>query len=751
MINSALQYSSSPIVIEDDEVKLSSYLSTLYDHRRLIVTIAAIVSLIGISYAFLAKPIYEASLLIHVEEDSPREAKNILGEMGSLFDYKSATTAEMELLNSRLVVSQAVDNLRLYIDVRPKYFPVIGAWLAGKNKGLTTPGIFGYGGYVWGDEKITVSVLNVPNKLQNTEFILTAEPDEQYRLRQIASNIDVKGRVGVPLQVKTDSGVIEVKIDQMSAQPGAKFYLTRMSHLATIENIQKDMVISELGKQSGIITSTLQGYDPSLVAAILTEIGKEYVHQNGARKTEEAKKSLTFLEKQLPELKQELEQSEAKLNHFRNIHGTIDLGEEAKLSLQQSSAAKLKRIELQQKKTELLERFTANHPVVIAVDSQIKQINEEIGRLAEHIKQLPLLEQDVLRLNRDVKVNTDLYTALANTAQQLRLITVGKGSNVRLVDLPMAPDQPISPMRPKIIAVAMLLGLFLGVLTAFIKKALRAGIDDPLVIEKLLNVPVYASIPHSKMQKELLESHDGKSKKLPLLARLSSTDIAIESLRNFRAALQYSLTHAKNNIVVIAGPTAGLGKTFISVNLAAIMAAGGKRVLLIDADFRNGHLHRYFDLGRQQGLSDYIAGAEPRIDQIIHRDVIEHMDFISTGNLPPNPSELLLRPSFAALLQSMSAMYDLVLIDATPILPVADTLIVGAHASSIYIITRSGITTPSEITESMKRLHQAGLAPKGVIFNDIGVNSGRYGYPFGAHRQSQIVERDRPLIEVANT
>ena len=238
-------------------------------------------------------------------------------------------------------------------------------------------------------------------------------------------------------------------------------------------------------------------------------------------------------------------------------------------------------------------------------------------------------------MNRDVKVNTDLYTALLNTAQQLRMITVGKGSNVRLVDAPMMPEKPISPNRPKIMAIAILAGLLLGVLTAFVKKAFRGAIDDPQEIEKMLGVPVYASIPHSKMQKELLEEATGKSKKLPLLARISSTDIAIESLRNFRAALQFSLSRSKNNIVVIAGPTAGMGKTFVSVNLAAIMAASGKKVLLIDADFRNGHLHRYFDLDRKMGIR--LCSGTSRLDQIVHHNMIENMDFISTGGLPPDP------------------------------------------------------------------------------------------------------------------
>lgn len=736
---------------DEDEIGFATYLNILFDHRWLIVKIALAVTLLGIAYAFIAKPLYEANMMIHVEENKPKEAKNILGEMASTFEVKTAATSEMELLRSRLVVSRAVDNLRLYIDAHPKYFPIVGAFIAGKNKQLSTPGLFGFGAYVWGAEKIDVPIFNVPDAMLNREFVLTAEDNGHFRVNESIQNIEWKGRVGDTLNIKTDLGNIELRVQQLAAKPGAQFLLTRSSRLATIENVQKSMTITEQGKESGIIAVTLQGSDPKLVNLILSEIGREYMHQNLARKTEEAEKSLSFLNTQLPELKQQLQQSEAKYNQFRNTHGTIDLNEEAKISLQRSAAAKTKLLDLQQRKSELLTQFTEQHPLVMGLNNQIRAMSSEINTVAAHIKQLPMLEQEVVSLNRDIKVNSDLYSALLNTSQQLRLITVGTVSNVRMVDTPMMPEKPVRPNRPMIIALAVLIGLFLGVISAFIKKSLHGVIDDPHEIEKMLGVPVYASIPHSKMQKELLEEATGTSKKLPLLARISSTDIAIEGLRNFRAAVQFSLSRSKNNIVLIAGPTAGMGKTFVSVNLAAIMAASGKKVLLIDADFRNGHIHRYFDLGRQSGLSDYISGAN-RLDQIIHRDVIENMDFISTGNLPPNPSELLLHPNFGGLLESLSSKYDLVLIDATPILPVADTLIIGTHANSIYLVTRAGITTPGEISESVKRLNQAGLAPKGVVFNDMVVKPGRYGYgyTYGKYRHTQYQLEEVPLLEASS-
>jgi tyrosine-protein kinase Etk/Wzc len=748
MMNPALQLPGPTTAQPDEDTDIRSYIDTILDSRGLVVAIALTVSLIGIGYAFLAKPVYETNLMVHVEESTNKEVKNILGEMNSMFDYKTAATAEMELLKSRLVVSRAVDNLRLYINVRPKYFPMIGSWIAKHAKDISNPGVFGRGGYVWGAEKMDVSTFNVPDALLNNRFIVTVENGGEYSLQDDDKDIALRGKVGTPLTTQTDYGAIELTIDKIDAKPGAQFYLGRSSRLSTIEEVQKHLTVLEQGRQSGVLNATLQGSDPVVVASLMNEIGKEYMRQNSDRKTEEANKALVNLNKQMPELKQQLEESEAKLNQFRNAHGTIDLGEEAKLSLQEAASAKLKRVDLEQKRTELLGRFTSAHPAVVAVNDQIREIDGELKRVNDHIKTLPLLEQDILRLSRDVKVNTELYTSLLNTAQQLRVITAGKGSNVRLVDTAMMPEKPVTPDRPKVIAIAILLGLFLGIVAAFIRKALRGGIEDATEIERMLGVPVYATIPHSKTQQDMFDEITSSSKRLPLLARVSSTDIAIESLRTFRAALQHQMGHAKNNIVLIAGPTPGMGKTFVSVNLAAIQAASGKRVILIDADFRNGHLHRYFDLGRQNGLSDCIMGGR-RLDQVIHRGVMENMDFISTGSLPPNPSELLLHANLEAILKSLASGYDMVMIDAAPILPVADTLIIGAHVGSIYVMTRAGVTTPGEISEAMKRLHQAGLSPKGVVFNDIQVRPGRYGYgyKYGKYRHSQYLLQDHQLIE----
>ena len=619
----------------------------------------------------------------------------------------------------------------IYIEVQPKYFPVAGFWFANQNAGnLSTPGLFGYGGYVWGGEKADVSVFEVPDSWLNREFVLTARAGNRYRFSGGGQRLAFDGTVGQRYRVPLPDGMLEIKVDSLYANPGARFRIKRKSRLSTIQAIQRSMVITEQGKQSGVIEVKLQGENSASINNLLSEIGREYMRQNLARKTEEAEKSLAFLNQQLPILKRQLEQSEDRYNQFRNAHGTVDLREEARMSLAQAAAARTRRMELLQKKTELLARFTEDHPVVMAINRQRKEVDAEIDAIASRIRTLPVMEQDEARLTRDIKVNTDLYTALSNTAQQLRLISVGRVSNVRLVDAPIAPEKPIKPNRPLIVAMAVVTGLFLGTLIAFTRKAMRGGIDDPQKIERMLRARVvYASIPHSVNQEKLMRKSrpDGV---LPLLAQILPEDPAVESLRSFRAALQFSMPHFKNNVVMMAGPTRDLGKSFIAANFAAVMAASGKRVLLVDADMRNGHLHRYFGVDRRKGLSRAIAGGAT-VDEVIHHNVLERLDFIPTGELPTNRAEFLLHLNFGTLLETVSPQYDLVLIDAPPLLAVADALIIGAHAGAVFLVTRSAVTTEGQINESIKRLNHAGISPRGVLFNDMALRLGDYSSQYG--------------------
>lgn len=711
--------------LDDDTVDLPSYAGLISENRWLIAGITLVVMLIGVAIAFITKPMYEATLLIQVESATANKKDPLTG-VTSNYD-KAAAASEMEILKSRMVVSRAVDNLKLYIDVRPKYFPGIGTWIARGKKQISDPGLFGYGGWVWGGERADIAVFNVPEELEGKRFVLTALGNERFRISEEDNGIRFDGKVGETLAVSTGVGDIELTIRDLDANPGAQFSVIRFARVEVIEKLQNTLTIAEKGKQSGVIGVGLEWSDPKLASSILNEIGGEYMRQNMDRKSEEAEKSLAFLNKQLPDLKREVEASESALNELRNRRGIFDLSEETKTVLQQTASAQTKLIDLKQKREALATRFEDEHPELVSIDRQIRVLNRELGVLDTRIKKLPEVEQELLRLTRDMKVNTELYSSLLRTAQELRLATASKVGNVRLLDTAMAPVEPTRPKRLLIILSAALTGLLLGILTAFTRRNLSIRIADPIQVKQLLKLPVSATIPHSEMQDQLNAQMQGKTKEVAVLSHKDPTDSAVESLRGLRASLQFSMRDSPNNIILITGPTPGVGKSFVSANFAAVLASSGKKVLLIDADLRTGHLHRYFGLERCNGLADMVFG-KTGLSEIIRKDVIENVDFIATGNLPVNPAELLANENFGKLLQTLSSHYHFVLIDTPPVLAVADAMAVASHAGAIFNIVRGGVSTKPEIEESVKRLNLAGHIVTGVVFNDSRARPSRYGY-----------------------
>jgi len=417
----------------------------------------------------------------------------------------------------------------------------------------------------------------------------------------------------------------------------------------------------------------------------------------------------------------------------------VALDEEAKLLLTTTVDLETKLLEAQQKRRELVARFTPEHPTIKTLDTQISAWNREIDSLNARVHRLPTVQQDALRLERDVKVNNEAYQNLRNNELQLQLIREGKVGNVRLIDEAVAPEIPIKPKRSLIIAMAAALGLLGGVVVALARNALNRGIRDPHEIEAHAGLNVYSTIPLSTHQQELTRIATARKPGVHLLATTDPTDGAIESLRSLRTALQFAMLEAPNNRVLITGATPGVGKSFISANFAAIVATAGKRVLLIDADMRKGHLNHYFGTGRERGLSEVIAGTlEP--SQAIRRDALPNLDLLTTGVLPPNPAELVTSAGFARLLDSLSPQYDLVIMDTPPVLAAADTLGVAGHAGTVLVVARAGLTQMGELHETARRLAHTGKTLNGVLFNAIDLTRrhyGTYGYKYGRYKYRQ--------------
>lgn len=718
-----------PTMEDEDSINLLDLVDVVLDQKILIGVVTALAMVIGSGYALTATPIFQANTLIQVEDSKGNAVGALLGEAGSLFDVKSSSAAEIEILRSRLVVGRAVSNLQLDLVVTPKYVPYIGQWLARGKTEPSTPGFMGQSGYVRGNESIRIGQFTVPASLQGLRFSIVLTPSG-YNLLSPQGDPLGEGVFDQALIFSHQGHAGQLLVANAVGLPGAEFYISRLSHLAVTEQLQSQMKIAEKGKQSGVLSGTLEGDSPERITRILNEVGALYVRQNVERKSAEAEKSLAFLDSQLPQLKKQLEASEVRFNEFRAAKGVFDLNNEANVFLQESVSLKVKLLDLQTKRKDLEIRFTAQHPSMLALDSSIRDIQVQLRQLDNKAKTLPGIEQDMLRLVRDVKVDNDLYTNLLNSFQQLRLVKEGKVGNVRIIDVAVKPERPIKPRRSLILALAGMAGLMAGLLLAFVRNSMRPGIKNAEELEHSLGMHVFASVPLSAAQAQL--NIDAKAKKpgTHLLASLKPNEPAIESLRSLRTALQFAMLDAPNNIVLITGPTPGIGKSFTSANFAAVLAAAGKKVLLIDADMRKGHIHQIFGLQRGFGLSELISGSQP-LAKALRSGVVPGLDFISTGVMPPNPAELLMSASAQEAISQLSSQYDIVLIDTPPVLAVSDTAILAPQAGTLFMVVRADVSSLGEVQESTKRLAQSGVTVKGIVFNGLDTSKRRYGYGSG--------------------
>ncbi len=201
-----------------------------------------------------------------------------------------------------------------------------------------------------------------------------------------------------------------------------------------------------------------------------------------------------------------------------------------------------------------------------------------------------------------------------------------------------------------------------------------------------------------------------------VLANVAPTDVAIEGLRSLRTAFRFGVLKPRNKVIMITGPRPGVGKSFTSTNFAAVLAAGGERVVLVDADMRRGNVNGVFALPRKSGLSECLRGE--KLDEVIQRNVQPNLDVLTGGSIPDLPSELLMHERFVQLLGELQTRYDRVIIDFPPVLAVADAGLIGRHVGATLLVVRHGRHTAAELAEATRQLASAGVQLDGALLTD---------------------------------
>ncbi|OBN34162.1 polysaccharide biosynthesis tyrosine autokinase [Acinetobacter baumannii] len=708
----------------EDTIDLKELFFSLIAQWKLIALCVILSVVCALLYLRVTPDTYSVDALVQVE-DSKGASAALLGDLSQMIEQKSPAQAEIEILKSRLVLGTVIKDLHLNIQVSSTENTLTHRLLsdADYKTEYTTKSVI----FKDGLKSFDIRQFEIPAYYLDKNLLLDFDKQSLRLTDPVTEEVILTVPLNQVNHVAGPHGLWKVAIFTKD-QFDATYNIKSLSLPIAVNAISANYAVAERGKLTGVLGLNYQGQDKEHITKVLNAILATYSAQNIERRSAESALTLKFLDEQLPDLKKQLDDAERQFNKFRQQYNTVDVTKESELYLTQSITLETKKAELEQKQAEMAAKYTAEHPAMREINGQLAAINKQIGELNSTLKQLPDVQRQYLQLYREVEVKTQLYTALLNSYQQLRIAKAGEIGNVRIVDTAVEPVEPIKPKKLLVLILSVFVGGFIGALIALLRNMLRTGIKDSGQIENEMDLPVYATVPRSPIQESRIKILK-KKKSIPILAVKNSDDIAIESLRSIRTAIHFALANAKNNIIMIAGPSPEVGKSFISTNLATIFAQGNKRVLLIDADMRRGYMHKYFDVDVKPGLSELLSG-QADLQKVLHKTQVANLDVITRGKSPTNPSEILSSNQFKELLEQLQSQYDHIIIDTPPVLAVTDGIIISQYTGVNLIVARYAKSQMKELELTVNRFEQAGVKVNGFILNDIQRASAGYGYGY---------------------
>jgi len=694
------------------------------DNRGLFAAVSGIIFCLALTYALLATPIYKADALIRVE---PAKSSMIgpLADLGGALQVRDPSVlGEIEILKSRATIGGALEQISGHLSIRPlEPLPKVAAVLPdGMRQRLAQ--LLGSAPSAWGSEELEFNVFEVPASLIGVELELIAGAGGAWRLVTSEGTTLASGN----LHETVSAGDVRVRVSKLSAPAGARFEVIRHSLQARIRDVAAELHVAETSPQSNAIRLTLDDPDPVFASRLVNAIADAYVSMNVRRRSEEAARSLKFLDEQLPQLRAQLDRAEGAFNEFRMSAGTIDIGGQVSELLQRVTELERQRMELELKRGELVARFEPQHPSVAAVDAQLRRVQYELDQLAARRDSLPQMQQSYLRLARDVEVSTQLYVSLLNNAQQLRIAKAGTVENAVIIDRATPAQRPTRPNRPLIVMLGALLAVGAGVAVCQIFALSVARVRDTDTLEMVTGMDILAVVPHAREQREL-DRLEGQTARL--IVREEPQSPTSDALRSLRMALQVRMPAGpKGRVLLLSSAEPSQGKTFIACNLAHALSSGGARVLLLDADLYRGAAHRYLGLPVQQlGLGRLLQGECSR--QEVTTETSPGFSVIPAGRRVANPADVLSSAALQSLVAELRQEYEWVIIDGPPASIIGDAATLARLADQVIFVARHGKVSYAQVRQSVAAMRRLGAKFVGTVFNDHRRPAFTYGYGYG--------------------
>ena len=687
-------------VEQDDEIDLIAIAKILWAKKWIVLAFTFVGLLVGFFLMRWMRDVYSSDALLQLDVSSSKTSAMV--DIGSIFEQESPAEAEIRLIKSRHVLMEVVTKENLNYSSSP-----IGFWNRLARK----------------EGRMELSLFSVPDavKQESYEWIAETISPNEFRLYSPLGGTLVEGSVGNTYRVPFAGDSLAICVSMMLAEPGQKFKLAELNVLEVAEGLKKSLNVAEDGKKTNILTLSLENRYSDKAASILNAVIETYVRQNVEMRSAEAEKTLEFLEEQLPSIKAKLDSAEGALTNYRHEVGTVDLTAEAKVTLDRQVHLKAQLLAVEQQIQENARLYTEDHPTMQAILQQQSRLKREIAKEEALVKDLPTTQQEVIKLQQEVKINNELYTSILNNIQQLRVVRAGEIGNVRIVDKACIRAKPIKPRRKIILLGGMLGGFLLGCGLIFLQRMMYGnGVISASEIERETNVSVF-----SKIAKTRMDNIPSYRERLFCLAAVAPENLSVEQLRLLRSALEFSFLDAGNKVLLVSGISPGAGKSFVSMNLAYLFAMMGKKVLLVDADLRKSRLSEK----KAAGLSDILCG-KSNLEDVVDKVCDGAFEFLPIGKRNNNPNELLSSKNFEEFIKHSKETYDVVLVDTPPINLVADAQSIARYVDFALLVLRYRMDSMENIKEALAALDIAGVQKRAFVLNQCYYDGSfqSYGY-----------------------
>lgn len=692
---------------------LMSLLTQLWVRKWLVLALTVLGATVGTVIGQLPPNEYRTTALVQIEQRSsgitlPTE---LIGELMMGREQSNSLETEIHVIRSRLILDRVVDDLRLDIEVIPERAPYVGDVLMRRS----LPVIDGLlsARYARLGDRIAVDGFDPPPGVEAVE--LTILPGGQARVT-LPDGATAEGAVPGPIAIP---GGGSLNVARLEAPPGRVYTVARRSHRLAANEIRGGLTVRPRGF-TGIVDFTLTGTSRDNIIGILNSVIDNYQDQDLRRRSAEIDQSIAFIETQQPEIRIQLAQATEALQSFRRNRQQEELSRSTQDLLRRILEIETRLEEISFRKEQTLRRVTENHPDYRVLIDEETVLRDRLEVLRADLADVPETERELAALVEQAERMRQLELQLTSRIEQLRVLRASTVSNVRILERAEAAPH-IGPDRRRPILLGALAGFALAALWLFARNYLRHGIDDIRTLEQM-GLSLFATI-----------------ERVPALAGVKASDprygvvldqndgTAAEAFRSLRTGIRFSLAAAGAKSLMITSCAPGDGKSFVSLNLALVSGKAGARVLLIDADMRRGFLRQYFGTPRNgPGLSDLLSG-ESDLDRLLHRHDASGIDFLPSGRYPPNPAELLAGPLFTQFLSYAENDYDLVIVDAPPVLAVTDPAIIGQQVGMSLLVIRHLVTTPAEVQLAVRSLGNTGITLSGVVLNQYDLRRSRYG------------------------